>query len=94
MCLHTAQYPEPVIIGSHSVHLSAFKTCRRQSDSASSLRGTEGSHRGRGAEALNGGSPPSIQEEPAEGGTGDIDQALPPGVRSRRSPRRDSARLA
>ncbi|CAL5220614.1 g2656 [Coccomyxa viridis] len=52
---------------------------RRQSDSASSLRGAEGSHRARGGEAVNGGSPPSIQEEPAEGGAGDTDQVLPPG---------------
>ena len=37
---------------------------------------------------MNGGSPPSIQEEPAEGGAGDTDQVLPPGVHPQQSLRR------
>lgn len=60
--------------------LSVQKPCRRQSDSASSLRTAEGSYRAGGVEAMKGGSPPSILEEPAEGRAGDTSQALPPGM--------------
>ncbi len=65
--------------------LSTQNFCRRQSDSASSLRAAEGTHRHAGGDAPNGRSPPSIQEEPVEGHAVDADaaaiQALPPGMK-------------